>query len=128
MKFTIPGDPIGKPRMTRCDKWKQRDCVVAYRSWADSARAAIQRTTKLTLKNPTTLIVTAYFQVPESWSHKRKSLALTEPHTVKPDADNVLKAVCDALFENDQMVTEARICKKWAGLDGPRIHVELTEL
>src|SRR5689334_17701964 len=38
--IVIPGQPIGKPRQTQADKWKQRPCVVQYRLWADRARKA----------------------------------------------------------------------------------------
>ncbi|MGK4302143.1 RusA family crossover junction endodeoxyribonuclease, partial [Klebsiella pneumoniae] len=30
--------PIGKPRMTRADKWKQRPEVIRYRAFCDEAR------------------------------------------------------------------------------------------
>ena len=30
-RFTIPGAPMGKPRMTKQDKWKKRACVVRFR-------------------------------------------------------------------------------------------------
>lgn len=119
MKFsktvTIPGPPCAKPRMTRSDKWKRRGCVVAYRSWADTARAAFGSTTKFTLHRPTFLYVTAYFEIPKS----RRKITASDDHTVKPDADNILKAVCDALFENDQFVISAHVMKHWAGIEGP---------
>ena len=127
MKFsktiTVPGAPCAKPRMTRRDKWKQRKCVMAYRSWADEARAQLGRTTKLMLEKPMRLMVEAHFAIPKS--HKK-----TIPgnyHTVKPDGDNILKAVCDSLFHNDQMVVEASITKFWAGNDGARVKIHLEE-
>src|SRR3990167_9026587 len=70
--FTIKGEPMGKPRMTRRDKWKQRPCVLAYRSWADSARAAFGKTEKVVLTQPTTLSIVAYFSIPASWSTYKK--------------------------------------------------------
>jgi hypothetical protein len=30
--------PVGKPRMTRSDKWKQRPPVIRYRMFCDEAR------------------------------------------------------------------------------------------
>jgi hypothetical protein len=30
--------PVPKPRQTRSDKWKQRPCVMAYRTFADELR------------------------------------------------------------------------------------------
>jgi len=45
--ITVPGNPVGKPRMTRKDKWAQRPCVLRYREWADRARAAAGITDKV---------------------------------------------------------------------------------
>ena len=121
--FEVMGTPVGKPRMTRRDKWKQRPCVMTYRAWADAARAMMGRTTKLVLEKPMRLTVTAFFEIPAS--HRR-----TIPgnyHTGKPDGDNILKSVCDALFQNDQMVVEASITKFWAGNDGARVEIKLEE-
>jgi len=39
--FTVPGKPIGKPRMTQSDVWKEREVVLAYREYADKVRAAV---------------------------------------------------------------------------------------
>ena len=123
MTFTIPGTPIGKPRQTQRDRWKKRPCVLRYRSWADEARLAMGRTTKLMLGKPMRLEVEAFFEIPKSHRH-------TIPgnyHTVKPDGDNVLKAVCDALFHNDQMMVEQTITKYWSGQDGAYITVTFEE-
>ena len=125
MTFTIPGIPIGKPRMTRRDKWKQRPCVLAYRSWADSARAAFGKTEKVVLTQPTTLSIVAYFSIPASWSTYKKERAKNIPHTVKPDFDNCIKAVADALFHNDQMICNAWCRKLYDDGRGPRIEVTL---
>ena len=117
----IPGNPIGKPRQTRSDRWKQRPCVVRYRSWADQARLAAfgHPGKKLTLTGPTTLRVVAYID-----SGKQHRVG---PHTVKPDIDNIEKAVMDALFENDQMVYRSSVEKVWADGGLPRVIVEWSE-
>src|SRR3990167_5362123 len=121
--FTIKGEPMGKPRMTRRDKWKQRPCVLAYRSWADSARAAFGKTEKVVLTQPTTLSIVAYFSIPASWSTYKKERAKNIPHTVKPDFDNCIKAVADALFHNDQMICDGWCRKLYDDGRGPRIEV-----
>lgn len=120
--IVIPGNPIGKPRQTRSDRWKQRPCVVRYRSWADQARLAAfgHPSKKLTLTGPTTLRVVAYLEAPK----KRHRVG---PHTVKPDIDNIEKAVMDALFENDQMVYRSSVEKVWADGGLPRVIVEWSE-
>lgn len=121
--FTVMGTPVGKPRMTRRDKWKKRDCVVKYRSWADEARAAIGRTTKFMLTRPMRLEVIAFFDIPKS---NREAIP-GNYHAVKPDGDNILKSVCDALFHNDQMIIQQKVTKYWAGAEGARVEVALSE-
>lgn len=120
--ITIPGNPIGKPRQTKRDKWKQRPCVVRYRSWADEARFAAfgHPLKKLRLTGPTTLRVVAYFESPKK-QHR------VGPHTMTPDFDNIEKSVADALFENDQMIYKSSVEKYWADGGLPRVIVEWSE-
>ena len=115
MKITVPGQPIAKPRQTQSDRWKQRPCVMRYRGFADACRFAASRTTKITLTQPTCLIVKCYFD----WGKTHRS----GPHTQKPDASNVLKAVEDALFENDEMIWKTETTKLWA--DGGQARTEI---
>src|SRR5688572_7856631 len=94
--FTIPGLPVGQPRMTRRDKWKRRPCVMRYRAWADSARIAAG-----VLPDPSKVISfdwKAFFPPPDSWSKKRRAEAIGKPHRSSPDRDNIDKAILDALF------------------------------
>ena len=116
--ITIPGQPVAKPRMTRSDKWKKRICVMAYRAWCDWARlkAFKSKSKKLTLTKATTLHVVAYLQ-PRGKNMK------AGPHTQRPDADNILKAVCDALFVNDEMIYAKTIKKLWSDGAAPRMDV-----
>ena len=118
MTATIYGKPVGKPRQTQRDKWQKRPAVIRYRSWADEARLAAfgHPLKKVCLLKPTVLNIVAYF------AHKTRR----GPHTMKPDADNITKAVKDALFINDEMVYREAIVKYWdPGKD--RIEVEWKE-
>jgi Holliday junction resolvase RusA-like endonuclease len=117
LSFTVFGVPIGKPRMTRSDKWKQRPCVLRYRDFADRVREVAGLTKKLTLRYPTTIAVAAYFL------GKNDEYG---PYCKKPDGDNILKAVCDALVANDEMIYEKRVYKFWGTV--PRITVEFRQV
>lgn len=123
--FLLPGDPCGKPRMTRQDKWKQRPRVMRYRSWADVARQIVNGHPlwKRRLHRPTKLDVIATFAIPKS---RQKTVKPDDWHTVTPDTDNILKAVGDALFENDQMIVDSTILKRWGIL--PQVTVTITTL
>lgn len=116
--FTVSGEPMGKPRMTRSDKWKKRDCVLRYRAWADDIRAACSAE----LKGAVEVRVAAFFELPKCSEKKRKEMAGTLKRT-RPDADNILKAVCDALFEEDGAIAKMSCEKRWDDGSGARIEV-----
>lgn len=120
--YVIEIEPIGKPRMTRADKWKQRTCVVNYRLFADKLRAALNRTTKYD-RAPLRLNLNAYLALPDSWSKKKKTEHLGQPHRQKPDIDNITKAVFDSLFEDDSAIAGGTINKFWDDGRGPRLEI-----
>lgn len=118
--FTIPGNPKGKarPRVntnTRRaytpEKTKQYEKTVQY-SYL-SAHPAGQRFHI----GPCSVEIMACFAVPTSWSRKKQEMALMgllEPE-VKPDCDNIAKAVLDALnglaYKDDSQVTKLAVKK-----------------
>lgn len=109
--ITVPGAPIGKPRMTQRDKWKQRPPVMRYRSWSDLARLAAGQ-----LPAPdeiSRLDWIAYFEPPPSWSKKKREEAMGQLHRSKPDRDNIDKAVLDTLFKSDSGIASGTIEKRW---------------
>lgn len=101
---------MGKPRMTRSDRWKKRDCVLRYRSWCDELRAAIGEIPQDAYR----VDWTAYFPIPKSYSKKQREAMKGQLHQVKPDRDNIDKAVCDALFKQDQVIAQGSQCKMWS--------------
>lgn len=61
--------------------------------------------------------------MPQSWSKKEKELHDGKPHQQKPDIDNYLKALMDALCVTDEYVYDVHCSKYWAR-EGS---IELTE-
>jgi len=55
--------------------------------------------------------------MPNSWSNKKKTQMDGQAHQAKPDADNMLKALCDAMYSDDSGVWDVRITKVW-GYEG----------
>lgn len=123
---TIPILVVGKPRMTQRDKWQQRPNVVRYRVFADRLRAALGMVDKLTLSRPARLHVVCEFPMPATWSEKKKRETGGTPHTSKPDINNILKGIEDALIENDQLVYEQSGTKYWSEDGEPKIIVHLS--
>lgn len=99
--------PIGKPRMTRADKWKQRPPVLRYRAFCDEVR---QHGVELPESGSH---VTFILPMPASWSKKKRAEFNGKPHQSKPDFDNMMKALMDAIYEDDAHVWDCRITKVW---------------
>lgn len=99
--------PMGKPRMTRRDKWKKRPCVVAYHAFKDQCRAQ-------DMIIPVPCKITFNMPMPSSWSQKKKAQMDGQPHLQKPDIDNLVKAVLDAVLEEDSHVWSISAEKRWS--------------
>jgi len=117
--FTLPGDPLGKPRQTQRDRWKNRECVVRYHRWADVLRVASVRgmIQGLPVDWPVRVDILATFRHPASWRPSRKAQESRAPHHSKPDVDNIAKAVLDALFVRDEGIAWLTVRKRWAAED-----------
>lgn len=128
VRFTVPGVPIGKPRMTRSDKWKvgpkARPKVQRYRNWADAIRAAAGGVRWPRVLQGRLLAV-IYLPIPPSYTEKQRANLPGTPHWGKPDGDNIRKGIQDALFEEDSFLWDGRDVKLWDDGLGPRVEVSL---
>lgn len=120
VRFTIPGQPVGKPRQTRADVWKKRPCVLRYREWADRARASAPANLP---KEPMELEMNVWLAIPASWSAKKRKEMAGRPHRQKADLDNISKSVFDALFPSDECIAILRAAKFWDDGIGPRVDI-----
>lgn len=108
-EFTFRGEPMGKPRMTQRDKWAKRPVVQRYNRFKDALRAAAGPMPE----NPDLVIVIARVAVAASWSKKKKDALVGQPCRQKPDWDNIGKAVCDTLFDEDCCIWTGLTSKYW---------------
>lgn len=116
----VPGEPVAKPRMSRADVWKKRTCVVEYRSWCDVARESlgISRDAKIDAQSQGIkgMRIIFVFSVPQSTSAKKAKMLAGFPHQVRPDLDNCIKSVMDAIFIDDNFISavyaEKRYCSE----------------
>lgn len=119
-RFTVPANPMGKPRMTQRDKWKKRPCVVRYRNYADLVRLAFRQRGTLP---PNAVVLSlswvAWLEMPKSWSKKKKAEHSGQLHMQKPDRDNIDKAILDALFDDDSGIAAGTIEKRWCPAGEP---------
>ena len=122
--FCVPGEPVGKgrPRFCRVGKGVRTYTPPKTAEYEARVRAAFEAAHggfRLPEGVPLRLSVMAVFSVPKSTS-KRRAREMIDgkvPHTKKPDADNVLKAVADALagvaFADDAAIVEMHIEKRY---------------
>jgi Holliday junction resolvase RusA-like endonuclease len=131
VSFVIPGIPVGKPRQTRRDKWAKRPAVLKYREWADVARLVAPR--DLT-GIPLDLEVRAFLPIPTRFSRAERKFLVGRPHRSRPDIDNILKSVMDALWGEDSGIARVTASKFYDDGHGPRVEVivssslEITEV
>ena len=114
--------PVPKPRMTQRDKWKKRNCVLNYYSFKDNLKLYFGNETLLP-KNITICSWIAYLPFPKSYSEKKRYELSGCPHTLKPDKDNIEKAIFDSLFTKDQFVYAGFGIKYWEDSQGPRLEL-----
>lgn len=120
-EFIVPLIAMGKPRMTRRDKWKKRPSVVKYREFCDNLRLYCTNLPS----DPHYLEWVAYFPIPASLSKKKSLELVNQLHRTKPDRDNIDKAIMDALFDQDQRVAVGAQEKRYDDGHGPRIVIRV---
>jgi len=99
--------PVPKPRQTQSDRWKKRPCVVRYREFKDQIKA-------LGLDVPETGCRLIFvLPMPESWTKKKRAQMNGQPHQQRPDTDNMIKAVLDAVHAEDSQIYHVESLKFW---------------
>ena len=131
IRITVPGQPQGKGRARVCLRGGYA------RAYTPDSTAAYENLIKLAYGNrgisvvPVELTITAYYRIPKSFSKRKRAEALSgavRPQT-KPDIDNVVKVVCDALNKvayNDDTQVVKIVAEKYYG-ETPVLVVEIRE-
>jgi Holliday junction resolvase RusA-like endonuclease len=123
IQFTIPGEPVGKgrPRATTINGMARMYTPKKTASYEGRVIDAFVRAGGVMLGGNIAMTVHATFSMPMSWSMKKRQAMDGAYCTKKPDADNVLKVVADALngiaYRDDAAIVHASIEKRW-GQDG----------
>ena len=131
VEFTVPGIPVGKgrprfmknghtytPEKTREYENKVVQCwkCQSGKGFADGI--------------PLRATVTAFFTVPKSMSKKKAATLDWTPHIKRPDADNVAKAILDALnghAYNDDSAISLLTVRKYQTTGASRVEVTIEE-
>lgn len=128
VSFTIAGKPFGKqrPRAGQGRIYTPKETVSFERTVGTIAAPLFPAP----FVGPVSLTIVATFGLPASWSNKQKARMLDQPHTQKPDLDNIAKAIKDGLsriaYADDSQVAELMATKIWAEV--PSLHVTVETL
>lgn len=134
--FVVYGNPVGKgrPRATSqggfVRMYTDAKTLGFESAVADEARIAMREWQAF--DTPMQLQLSAYYPIPKSWSKKKRQMAMDgEIHPqVKPDLDNVMKAVLDAMngvvYVDDSQVINMVATKRYSS--DPRVEVYLHEV
>ena len=132
--FTVAGEPKGKERPRFCHNGQiytpkqtttyEQQIIFDYYKQCGNV--------KFDENSQLELFVKAYYKIPKSASKKKRMAMLSEEirPTKKPDGDNILKAVADALngvcYKDDKSIVKMSIEKFYS--DVPRIEVIVQEV
>jgi len=93
--------------MTRADSWRKRPVILRYHEFKD-----VIRETGASL-DESGMLVEFQLPMPPSWSARKRAELNGKPHQQKPDLDNLLKALMDALLPDDSIVWDIHARKVW---------------
>ena len=137
VKFEVLGVPVGKgrPRFSTQGGFVRAITPEKTANYETLVRLSYQQKYAGCMFDkdiPLRAIIRAFFPIPKSASKKKREQMrdLRILHTKKPDADNIIKAVLDALngvaYYDDSQVAEVMISKAYA--EQPKVMIELCEV
>lgn len=121
LEFTYQGIPVGKPRMTQQDKYVMRPAAKKY--W--DFKAALKAAAGPMLDNPDIIAVTAWVPMKGSWPKSKQQAMAGKPCRLRPDCDNLVKAVMDALFDEDCCIWAGLSVKYWCWAGQEKVNVKV---
>ena len=137
VKFEVLGVPVGKgrPRFSTQGGFVRAITPEKTANYETLVRLSYQQKYAGCMFEkdiPLRAIIRAFFPIPKSASKKKQEQMrdLRILYTKKPDADNIIKAVLDALngvaYYDDSQVAEVVISKAYA--EQPKVMIELHEI
>ena len=138
VKFTVPGQPKGKARARTVRRGGGKNFsytpegTVLYENLIKTCYLQDAGHVLFNDGQPLAVSITAFYEVPKSYSKKKKQEMLDGQlyPTKKPDIDNIAKCVLDALnklaYRDDTQVVRLHMEKHYAEI--PRVEVEIREI
>lgn len=131
--FSVPGKPLGKqrPRVLKSGVTYTPKETINYETFVKQLYWEQYHREK-PFQGPVKMSIKAYFPIPKSSSKKEKKLmwlGLRRP-TKKPDIDNIIKIISDALnglaYDDDKQIVSCTVEKFYSEV--PRVEIELEEV
>lgn len=133
MKFTIIGKPIGKgrPRFARINGYVRTYTPKSTTTYENLVKNSLLEQcfseTRPNYSEKIKISITAYFEPNKGISKKKYNETIGTPYLHKPDADNIAKAICDALngvaYKDDNQIYELKVIKLYG--EQARVEVEV---
>ena len=123
IQFTILGEPCGKgrPRATTINGHARMYTPSKTRSYESRVIDAYVAAGGTKMDGFISIQIEAIFAMPMSWSMKKRKATDGTFCGKKPDGDNVLKIIGDALngiaYTDDSIIAISKVVKRW-GQDG----------
>ena len=119
ISFEVQGQPFGKQRPRFTKRGTTYTPVETVSRTALVSKEALNHF-DAPISGPIRVDVIAVFKPAKSWSAKKTREVLGQPHTQKPDKDNVEKLVLDALngiaYPDDSQVWDGGTRKIWGAV------------
>lgn len=130
MILTINGEPVGKGR----PRFYNGHAVTPKKTkdYEESVRELFTYSRLKKIEGPVSVEVLAYYAIPKSATKGKKEAMRSgkEKPTIKPDIDNVVKVICDALngyaYEDDKQIVQLSAIKGYA--DEPKVIVQVSSV
>ena len=132
--FHVPGTPVGKGRPRAAKRGKHITLYTPEKTVSYEGKVALAASQAMVgrqlLDGPVVVCLDIHMPVPASWSRKARAEALADiaPPAKKPDADNVLKAICDAIngvvWIDDVQVVDCVIRKRYRETPGVQVEIK----
>jgi Holliday junction resolvase RusA-like endonuclease len=124
INFVVPGQPVGKgrPKFARRGNFMTAYTPEKTASYENLVKVKAQEAMqeRALVEGAVSVEIKLHVMIPESWSKKKQQAAISHHvlPTSKPDADNVIKGIFDALngivWRDDKQVVDLTVVKRYA--------------
>lgn len=137
VKFEVLGTPVGKsrPKFSTVNGHAVAYTPAKTANYETLVRLSYQQQIGCFMfdkDKPLRAVIRAFFPIPKSTSKKKREMMIKYKirHTKKPDCDNIIKAILDALngvaYYDDSQISEIVVSKLYS--ENPRAEIELYEV